>query len=249
MRPMKSLYVVILALLLLMTELGFAAVWPIGNSRNPDQITSDYGPRITKNGVGFHYGIDLRARTPKPVHAIQGGSIEWIVIGSSSGGNMVRLGGVEYLHLSEDSGGYEFRLNTQLGAYIVVKNNSGVVTKVLFKDANTELEPGLPRSINTVSEGEVLAYSGSSGTRDPHLHIQLSQYGPNPLGILPYSFAPSRIEVFGIEPPNNQVSGRVKIIAGIKSCEPQGGACSGTSIPDLNEVKMEVEDECAEQSV
>jgi len=87
MRPKNSLYVIILALLLLMTQFGFAAVWPIGNSRNPDQITSDYGPRVTKKkGVGFHYGIDIRARMPQPVHGIQGGTITRIKIGDPESG-------------------------------------------------------------------------------------------------------------------------------------------------------------------
>lgn len=46
---------------------AYAANWPITNSPNAnqtDQITSDYGPRITSSGASFHYGVDIRARTP-----------------------------------------------------------------------------------------------------------------------------------------------------------------------------------------
>lgn len=41
----------------------------------PLHVTSDYGPRVLPRGRDFHEGTDLRARTPVPVHAMDGGVV------------------------------------------------------------------------------------------------------------------------------------------------------------------------------
>ena len=95
-----TLVIIFTLFILLGGRMTYAAVWPISNSTTPDQITSDYGPRVTSS-PGFHYGIDIRAQSPMPVHAIKGGTITVIKIGSGRAGNYVVVGGIRYLHLSK----------------------------------------------------------------------------------------------------------------------------------------------------
>ncbi len=191
----------------------------------PDPITSDFGPRVTSRGAGFHWGIDIRARTPQAVHAITGGTIETIKINDSGAGNWVKVSGIRYLHLSKKWSDIEFTTDEEGKPVIKIGDER-------------ELKIG-----NTLSQGDIFAYSGSSGTSQAHLHIDKGQPGPNPLRDLPYTGVASNIEVFELQPPGPQVSGKVKIIAGVKSCQAGGGACSGNSVPDLNEVKINVEGE------
>jgi murein DD-endopeptidase MepM/ murein hydrolase activator NlpD len=40
-------------------------------------VTSPHGPRVVKGVEGIHTGVDLRARTPKPVYAAFSGVVSW----------------------------------------------------------------------------------------------------------------------------------------------------------------------------
>jgi len=63
-------------------------------------ITSPYGPRSD----GFHYGIDLRARTPLPVYAMADGVVDGI------GDTDVQCSGVSF------------------GRFVLIKYNNGLAS-------------------------------------------------------------------------------------------------------------------------
>ncbi|GEM_PF-2225692 len=236
-----TLVIIFTLFILLGGRMTYAAVWPISNSTTPDQITSDYGPRVTSS-PGFHYGIDIRAQSPMPVHAIKGGTITVIKIGSGRAGNYVVVGGIRYLHLSKKYNNIELVNNPKYsGKYaILIKDSQGNPLKYFSTESDNDYF-GVP-NYNTLSEGEVFAYSGSSGTSVAHLHIDRGyRVDENPLRDLPYTGLASQIDFLETDPPGPKVYGKVKIITGIKSCNVQGNACSGDSIPDLNEVKISVD--------
>ncbi len=85
-------------------------VWPISSSSEPnaDVTTSPFGPRMNGTKYQIHYGMDIRATTPLPVHAVLSGNViavqgqdvgatgKYVLIQHHGNGNATR-----YIHLSQ----------------------------------------------------------------------------------------------------------------------------------------------------
>jgi len=114
--------------------IGKVLSWPLDSIF----ITSPYGPRSD----GFHYGIDLRARTPLPVYAMADGVVDGV------GDTDVQCPGVSF------------------GRFVLIKYNNGLASTYGHLSL-IKVKKG-----DKVARGQIVAYSGNTGySTAPHLHV------------------------------------------------------------------------------
>jgi hypothetical protein len=229
-------------------KISHAAVWPISNSTsadNTDTIVSDYGPRVRNKGGEFHFGIDVKAQSPQPVHAIVNSTIKYIKLdtGTKGAGNYIETDKYRYLHLSKEAGNTKFENkratdDQYYNVIIIYDGERATPQKVL----STENELGeLPefkfdglteiiKSTNQISEGEVNAYSGSSGKVEPHLHFDKDhKAGGNPLSLLKGNYSSKKPYVRIKYPKNGDEIpyGTIRVEAEVVSCNNNDYSCGG----------------------
>ena len=234
--------------------MSLANVWPLSGNSTSDTIDSDYGPRKVSVGSSFHYGLDLRATSPLPIHSIKSDSIVNISLTESgTGGIYIQTSsGFRYMHLSKQTSSFEIKKATYplqyAGAiYVVFKNPQGNATKIISTPNNDgrDLDNWGIKSKSTISEGEIFVYSGNSGSRGGngypyHLHIDKGQHGPNPLRSLTEIYTASPSTISFIQPTASKVpAGNIPIVVEVKS---------GPDF-DLNEVKISIDGIQAFQTV
>ena|GEM_PF-6696336 len=138
--------------------------WPIPDS----PITSAFGPRNVSAGP-FHFGIDIRAKTPTPVRSAIGGN----QIKISGGEYGVIQVGLRYLHLTI-GGTREVPIN--LPSTLTLEDERSFnqyYVDVARGEIGFKMNNEIIRTINNntiIPERQVFALSGDTGTEGrPHL--------------------------------------------------------------------------------
>jgi hypothetical protein len=170
---MKKIQLIILCLFLISTM--NSQTWPISrtSSVNADVITSPFGPRYPTGGpYQLHWGIDIYALEGTYVYAVKAGTIE-------------QMGDI-------GDGIIAVRIN----------HSDGTATEYLHLKTDPCVDPDpLLAAIEhnaVVVEGQLIAFSGRSGTNSDHLHLSYfpdnSKYSYrldtyNPMDILVHNVA------------------------------------------------------------
>jgi len=164
----RHLLTVLFSLFLLESAFGQATVWPTDASRI---ITSSFGEYRSGH---FHAGIDFKTwgRTGYKVFAIGDGSVVRVRVSPYGYGRAVYLrmdNGivVVYAHLSRFSEQLEHLIKKEQ------KRRGRFTVERVYA-------PGDLR----VARGDVLGYTGRSGTRDPHLHFEVRDEESRPFNPL-----------------------------------------------------------------
>lgn len=123
-------------------------------------ITSSYGPR---NG-GFHYGFDLRARTPLPVFAMADGVVDGV------GDTDIQCPGVSF------------------GRFVLIKYNNGLASTYGHLSL-IKVKKG-----DTIARGQIVAYSGNTGySTAPHLHVSVYARDAVEIKTIPSKSCPGKV--------------------------------------------------------
>ncbi len=183
--------------MILMCVDSFALQWPTPDST----ITSGYGwrihpsksivdsdsnfqpisigiepPIVFLNQPKWHNGIDIRANYEQ-LKAVESGKIDNIASDVEYGGNRVKAGSWNYLHLSDkQSEDWAFAEDKKGFRYFAIQVNG--VKKYYSNETNIlEIQSNLTTTATltvsayqNISEGDVFAISGTAGT-GPHLHL------------------------------------------------------------------------------
>lgn len=155
---------------------------PQGYFRNPLDINIGLSATFAEFRTGhFHAGLDMRTDgvIGKPIHAAADGYVCGVRISPWGGGKMLYVKHPNgytsvYMHLNDYAG--------EIGRY--VRNEQ-------YKEQAYAIVRDIPEGVLPVRKGQVIAYSGNSGSSGgPHLHFELRHNGRtiNPLLFgLPYT--------------------------------------------------------------
>ncbi|MEI6280686.1 MAG: peptidoglycan DD-metalloendopeptidase family protein [bacterium] len=125
----------------------------------------------------FHYGIDFRARTPLPVYAMAEGVV------AAVGNTDVECPGVSF------------------GRFVLIKYNNGLASTY------GHLSLVKVREGNTVSRGQIVAYSGNTGySTAPHLHLAVYARDAVEIKTIPSKSCPGKILTQPISPINGYLN-------------------------------------------
>ena len=167
---------IILLLAAVMTGAGGAALLTADDMRWPLNLTPSLtGALGEQRGDYLHSGIDLKTggRTGHPVHAVDGGWLHSITARALGYGNSIILGHgrifSQYAHLDAFAEGPS-GLNTLVNVIKILYG--GEVEDFAFKKTRISF-----------AKGNVIGYSGETGSGPPHLHFALREPGGavNPL--------------------------------------------------------------------
>lgn len=178
----RSVYPAVLCAALLILSLFFAGnpraqdvPWPIEADR---YITSSFGEHRPGR---FHYGVDFSSSrvTGKPVIAIGDGYIARVSTSPFGYGKL--------LEFALDDGGKA--IYAHLSAFSPAIEDSLVLLRERRHSYQVELvlEPGRFRA----RKGEIICWSGDTGSGPPHLHLELRDGNGNPLNPLEHGLAVS----------------------------------------------------------
>jgi hypothetical protein len=148
-------------------------LWPV---ELPKSLTGTLGE---KRGWSFHNGIDIKTngRNGYPVHAIASGLLYRIVSREHGYGNAI--------HIKHGSNRYSFYAHLQKFEDIRFGLNSLIpLLKILY---NTDMiDFRFYDSRNHFNRGEVIGFTGESGSGFPHLHFELREKGgtTNPMKLI-----------------------------------------------------------------
>jgi murein DD-endopeptidase MepM/ murein hydrolase activator NlpD len=144
---------------------GRVLSWPLDSI----MITSSY---VLRSG-GFHYGIDLRARTPLPVYAMADGIVDGV------GDTDIQCPGVSF------------------GRFVFIKYNNGLASTYGHLSLIT-VKKG-----DKVARGGIVGYSGNTGySTAPHLHVSVYARDAVEVKTVPSKSCPGEILTQPISPIN-----------------------------------------------
>ncbi len=172
-------------------------VWPLHNSRSLSSTFGEYRPGH------IHMGLDIRSRNAKgeaviglPVYAVGDGYIERIKIKTTGYGKAL------YLKLDDGSTAVYAHLDSfipELEEYVL---NLQWTSQSYFQDLY------IPAEKFKFSQGDIIAYSGRSATKYPHLHFEIRSPSNRALNPLSQGFSVAdnrppvvkRLAVIGLSP-------------------------------------------------
>jgi len=139
-------------------------VSPLGNSSQPDEMDTSFGPRVNRDRWDFHDGIDLPAPIGTLVHSVRRGKIHRAGRGGEHGYSSRHV--VVEIEDPRD------------GPVYVVYLHLATIGQAIVEGAYVEL-------------GQILGTVGADDATHPHLHFEFRRGTPHeigsvhPLGICP----------------------------------------------------------------
>jgi hypothetical protein len=165
-----------IGLLIVMTELSIAAndyIWPM---KLPPELTSKF---CDYRAGHFHGGLDIRTggKIGVPIYAISDGYV-WRVVTSFRG-----YGKALYIKLMDD----RIIVFGHLSDYF--KEIDARIWAAQIKDKKYDQDLYFTSGEFPVKKGQLIAYSGESGTGAPHLHLEMRSPLNNPINPLESGFS------------------------------------------------------------
>ena len=164
----KSIWIVLTVLLAFNFLAGFDYLWPVKVSRNLSATFGEYRPGH------YHAGIDIKTNHSigYPVYAIEDGYV-WRIKESYRG-----YGKALYLQLKDGN----FAVFAHLDSF--AEKIEQYAEQEQKKAARYKINKYFPPDKIPVKKGEVIAYTGRSGTVHPHLHFEIRTPDHKPINPL-----------------------------------------------------------------
>jgi len=170
----KSIYLLFLAIIQLLNAQTY--LWPTNSS---EKLSATFGEYRSGH---FHAGIDIKTNNSNgyPCYAIENGYISRITLKPNGYGKAI------YLNLKDGN----------IAVYGHLDGFPAKIDSIIKKEqkANNKysLNKYFQKSELPVKKGDVIAYTGDTGTRHPHLHFELRDCNHNPID--PLNFDGLKIE-------------------------------------------------------
>src|SRR5215467_397777 len=149
-------------------------IWPLGNSRTPDEMNTPFGPRINRNRWDFHDGVDLPAPLLTPIHSVCSGTVFRAGEGGTGGASSRHVviqtkdsDGIDlyvfYFHLSEIAKGIEAGAKVKRGRRLGSVGDDDAT----YSHLHLEFRRGTNRQVGSVHPLHYLPYSDTRNFEAP----------------------------------------------------------------------------------